>query len=433
MTLSSENRPVRLMFRAFRYRNYRLFFGGQGISLIGTWMQRIAIGWLVYRLTQSPAMLGIAGFFSQFPTFVLAPFAGVMVDKWDRYRIVIIAQILAMLQAMVLVVLFYSHTITVWWIIALTALLALVNAFDIPARQSFVIEMVDDKNDLGNAIALNSAMFNSARLIGPSLAGVLIAVVGEGPCFSFNALSFLAVIVALIAMKVKPRSIAKMKQSVFQELKMGFSYAFGSVPIRSTLILLAIVSLVGMPYTILMPVMAQDILHGGAKTLGLLMAAVGVGALAGAGFLASRKDARGLEKMIPISASVFGAGMIVFSLSRSIYLSLPMLAVTGFGMMASMATSNTVLQTVVDDDKRGRVMSFFAMAFMGMAPLGSLLGGWSANLIGAPNTLLVSGIISIAAAFLFARELMLIRPILASIKRRLGIPPVVPRYPTPLE
>ncbi|HEX7318897.1 MAG TPA: MFS transporter, partial [bacterium] len=244
MALSTEQRPWRLMFRAFRYRNYRLFFGGQGISLIGTWMQRIAIGWLVYRLTQSPAMLGLAGFFSQFPTFVLAPFAGVMADKFDRHKIMVIAQVLAMLQAVVLAALIFTNTITVWWVVALTAVLALVNAFDIPARQSFIVEMVEDKKDLGNAIALNSAMFNSARLIGPSIAGVIIAAVGEGLCFTLNAVSSLAVIAALLAMKLAPRSAARSQQNVFQELKMGFNYAFGSVPIRSTLILLAIVSLV---------------------------------------------------------------------------------------------------------------------------------------------------------------------------------------------
>jgi MFS family permease len=411
---------MRSFFRALRYRNYQLFFGGQSISLIGTWMQRIALSWLVYQLTQSPVLLGVTGFSSQFPTFIFAPFAGVIADQWNRHRIMVITQILAMIQAFILASLILTHAITVPYIIVLSISLAIINGFDIPARQSFVVDMVEKKADLGNAIALNSAMFNSARLIGPSLAGILIAAVGEGICFLVNGISYVAVIIALLAMRLKPRQRAATQKHILHELKLGLVYAFKSEKIPSILLLLALVSLVGMPYAILMPIFARDVLQGGPSTLGFLVGAAGIGALIGAGLFASRKNVEGLEKAIPLATITFGFGLIVFSCSRVLWLSMIFMVVTGLGMMVQMISSNTLLQTVVDDDKRGRIMSFYAMAFMGMAPIGSLLGGWAAKLIGAPNTLLFGGIICIIGAVFFIHKLQLLKPITGSAIKALG-------------
>jgi MFS family permease len=377
-------------------------------------MQRIALSWLVYRLTGSPILLGITGFSSQFPTFMFAPFAGVIADQLNRHRIMIVTQILAMIQALILAFLVLTNTVTVPHIIILSIVLAAINGFDIPARQSFVIDMVVNKDDLGNAIALNSAMFNSARLIGPSIAGVLIAVVGEGMCFLINGISYITVIIALLAMKIQPRQKPIIRKRVFNELKHGLVYAAKTEKIRSILLLLALVSLVGMPYAILMPIFARDVLQGGPSTLGFLVGAAGVGALIGAVLFASRKKAEGLEKAIPLATIVFGSGLIVFSYSRILWLSMVFMIITGFGMMIQMVSCNTLLQTIVEDDKRGRVMSFYAMSFMGMAPIGSLLGGWAAKMIGAPTTLLFGGIICIIGALLFIYKLGLSKPIIYS-------------------
>jgi len=402
---SSSLKGRKLILRAFRYRNYRLFFTGQGISLIGTWMQRIAMSWLIYRLTGSPFLLGLVGFTGQIPTLIIAPYAGVIADRLNRLRIIIITQILSMLQALALSILVLTHTIQIWHIILLSIFLGIVSAFDIPTRQSFIVEMVEDKKDLGNAIALNSFMFNSARLIGPSVGGILIAAVGDGICFLLNAISYIAVIIALFAMRVKPRQKSVLKKRTWHELKEGAAYAFGFRPIRNILLLLALISLVGMPYTILMPVFAKDILGGGPHTLGFLMAGVGFGALSGAIFLAPRKSAEGLERIIPIASVIFGIGLITFSLSRTFLASLILIAVSGFGMMVQNASCNTLIQTIVDDDKRGRVMSFYSMAFMGTAPFGSLIAGSLASRIGAPNTLILGGIACILGAIAFTRQL----------------------------
>jgi MFS family permease len=392
------------IIRAFQYRNYRLFFTGQGISLIGTWMQRIAMSWLVFRLTDSTFLLGLVGFTSQFPTLILSPFAGVIADRVNRLRIMIVTQSLSMIQATILAILVISNRVEVWHIILLSIFLGMITAFDIPSRQSFIVEMVEKKEDLGNAIAMNSFMFNSARLIGPSVAGIIIAAVGDGICFLLNAVSYIAILAALFAMKVKPKEKVKSNKRIWQELKEGFTYTFGLPPIRNILILLGLVNFVGMPYTVLMPVFARDILGGGPHTLGFLMAGVGCGALFGALFLASRKDSRGLHKIIPIATTIFGVGLISFSISNIFVTSLMLISLCGFGMMVQMASSNTVLQTIIDDDKRGRVMSFYTMAFMGPAPFGSLLGGWTASNIGAPNTLKIGGIICILAAITFASK-----------------------------
>lgn len=413
----------KMIFRSFKYRNFRLFFGGQSISLIGTWIQRIATPWLVYHLTGSALLLGVVGFAGQIPTFIIAPFAGVLTDRWNKYYILIGTQIAAMLQAFILAILYLSGNIQVWHIVVLSVFLGCINAFDVPARQSFVIEMVDKKEELGNAIALNSSMVNGARLIGPSIAGLLIAFMGEGICFMLNAISYLFVIASLLFMKVKPRIAKKKDVAVLKELKEGFLYAFGFAPIKYILILLAMVSFMGMPYTVLMPVFAKEILHGGAHTFGFLMAASGVGALSGALYLASRKNVLGLSKIIPIAASTFGIGLIAFSLSRFFLLSLVLLSIAGLGMMIQIAASNTILQTIVDDDKRGRVMSFYTMAFMGSAPFGSLFAGSMTSVIGAPNTILVGGVTCIIGAALFAYKLPMIKSKIRPIYIKLGILP----------
>jgi len=412
---------LRLIFRALSHRNYRLFFGGQGISLIGTWMQQIAMNWLVYRLTQSALLLGVVGFTSRIPTFLLASLAGVLADRWNRHRVLVITQTLSMAQAMILAILVLTETIAVWQIIFLSLSLGLINALDVPTRQSFVVDMIERKEDLGNAIALNSSIVNGARLIGPSVAGMLIATLGEGMCFLLNGLSFIAVIAALMAMKMKSKNKAEQRSQVFKGLKEGFSYAFGFAPIRSVLLLLALVSLMGMPYAVLMPIFAEKILHGGPQALGFLLGATGVGAIAGSIYLASRKSVLGLGRVIVISSTVFGIGLIAFSLSRLFWLSLLMMLLIGFGMMVQMASSNTVLQTIVEEDKRGRVMSFYTMAFMGMVPFGSLLAGSLANMIGAPNTVMIGGVTCILGSISFAKKLPTLRKIIRPIYVEKGI------------
>jgi MFS family permease len=411
--------------RALDHRNFRLFFSGQSISLVGTWMQRIALGWLVYRLTNSAFLLGAVGFAGQIPVFFMAPFAGVFADRWNRQRMLILTQTLATVQALLLALLVLTETVAVWQIIALSAFLGIVNAFDMPIRQSFILEMIENKEDLGNAIALNSSMVNSARLLGPSLAGLLIAAVGEGICFLLNGLSYVAVIAALIAIKTRPRPAKPRRTNALYELRQGFAYAFGFAPIRDILLFLGLVSLTGMPFTVLMPIFAKDILHGGPNVLGFLMGASGVGALAGALYLASRKSVLGLGKLIPLAAGCFGAGLAGFSLSRYFWLSLALMLITGFGMIVQMAASNTILQTIVDDDKRGRVMSFYTMAFVGITPLGSLLEGFAASLMGAPATLFAGGLICVLGAAVFARQLPVLRKAVRPIYVKMGIIPEI--------
>ena len=412
------------MLRALSHRNYRLFFSGQSISLIGTWMTRIATSWLVYRLTGSALLLGVVGFAGQIPSFLLAPLAGVLVDRWNRHRLLIVTQVLALLQSLALALLALTGLINIWHVIILSILQGLINAFDMPARQAFVVEMVEKREDLANAIALNSSMVNAARLLGPSLGGIIIAAIGEGWCFMLDAVSYLAVIASLLAMKITPRMTRRMSDvNVLQQLREGWTYVSRFAPIRNVLLLLALVSLVGMPYTVLMPVFANEVLHGGPNTLGLLMASSGVGALAGAMFLAARKSVLGLGKYIPLMAGAFGAGLIAFSFSRMLWLSLLLMVVTGLGFMIQMAASNTVLQTIVEEDMRGRVMSFYTMAFMGTAPFGSLLAGSVAAKIGAPRTLLIGGLGCVLGALWFARSLPSLRRDVKPIYIRIGILP----------
>lgn len=410
------------IFRALEHRNYRLFFSGQGISLIGTWMTRVATSWLVYKLTSSALLLGVVGFAGQIPSFVLAPFAGVLIDRWNRHRLLVVTQVLAMVQSFALAILALTGLIKIWHVIALSVFQGLINAFDMPARQSFVVEMVERKEDLPNAIALNSSMVNAARLLGPSIGGIIIAAVGEGWCFMIDGISYVAVIASLLAMQLTPAAARVVKKSsVFQQFKEGWRYVYKFSPIGYTLLLLAFVSLVGMPYTVLMPIFANEVLHGGPHTLGFLMAASGVGALAGAVFLASRKSVLGLGSLVPFMAALFGAGLIAFSFSRVIWLSLILMVITGLGFMVQMAGSNTLIQTLVEEDKRGRVMSFYTMAFMGTAPFGSLLAGSLAEKIGAPNTLIFGGIGCILAAVWFARALPVLREVVRPIYIEKGI------------
>jgi MFS family permease len=412
-------------WRSLRHRNFRLYFGGQSISLIGTWMTRLATSWLVYRLTGSAFLLGVVGFAGQIPTFLFAPFAGVWIDRLDRRQVLVVTQILAMLQSLALAALTLARHINIHEIIWLSAFQGLINAFDMPARQAFLVQMVEDKQDLGNAIALNSSMVNLARLVGPSLAGAVIAVSGEGYCFLIDGISYVAVIASLLAMRLPPVVVMRTADSMLIQLKEGWEYVSGFAPVRTILLLFAMVSLMGWPFTVLMPIFAGKILNGGPHTLGLLMGAVGIGALVSAISLAVRKTVLGLGRMIPIATASLGGGLILFGISRVLWVSLLLMLVCGFGMMQQMAASNTIIQTIVEDNKRGRVMSFYAMAFVGMAPFGSLLAGVLAHAIGAPRTVMLSGVFCVAGAAWFARQLTAIRKLIRPIYVDLGILPAV--------
>lgn len=417
----NDQKGWRFIFRALSHRNYRLFFSGQSISLIGTWMQQIAVSWLAYRLTHSAVWLGVVGFSTRIPALVFAPFAGVLADRWNRHRTLVVTQTLSMIQALILAALVLTGWVTIWEVIVLSLFLGAVNALDVPVRQSFIVDMVESGEDLSNAIALNSTMVNGARLIGPSVAGVLIAAVGEGICFLVNGLSFIAVIAALLAMIVPPKEKPVRNQRIGQELKEGFTYAFGSLPIRALILLLAVISLMGMPYVVLMPIFADKILHGGPQTLGFLMGATGIGALLGALYLASRRNAVGLMKVVAFASGIFGAGLIILSLSRHLQFALFILVVIGFAMIIEMAATNTLLQTIVDENKRGRIMSFYTMAFMGMVPFGSLLAGSLADAIGTPETIMLCGICCILGSLVFGLKLPAIRKISQPIYRQKGL------------
>jgi MFS family permease len=431
---SKEATSMRSLVRALAHRNYRLFFGGQFISMIGTWMTRVATGWLVFRLsgeeeTTAALVLGIVGFAGQIPAFFLAPFAGVLVDRWSRHRLLLVTQILSLVQsALLAVVAFLAETgpLVIGIIVALALFQGLINAFDMPARQTFLVEMVDRREDLANAIALNSSLVNGARLVGPALAGVLIYVAGEGWVFLIDAVSYLAVIGALLAMRISPRPLASQRAPLWHGVTEGVRYAFGFAPIRAILLLLALVSFMGMPYSTLMPIFAKDLApDAGARVFGFLMTASGTGALAGALYLASRTTVLGLGSIMIVATLAFGAGLIGFALSQALWLSLLLMLVTGFGMMVEMAASNTILQTIVEENKRGRVMSFYTMAFMGMAPLGNLFAGILSQFIGAANTVLVGGAACILGAVAFAFKLPQLRELIRPIYVRMGILPQI--------
>ena len=416
-------------WRALGHRNFRLFFGGQSISLIGTWMTRIATSWLVYRLTGSALLLGTISFAGQIPTFLFAPFAGVWVDRLDRRQVLVWTQTLSMVQSLALAALTLSHHITIHWLLALSVMQGIINAFDMPGRQAFMVQMVEDRRDLSNAIAINSSMVNMARLVGPSLAGMLIAVSSEGWCFLVDGISYLAVIASLLLMRLPAAVVKRKVTSTLTELKVGWIYVSEFLPVRTILLLFAVVSLMGMPFVVLMPIFAARVLHGGPHTLGFLMGAMGVGALVSALSLAARKSVRGLVKMIPIAAAVFGLGLIGFGLSRVFWLSMIMLLVAGAGMMQGMAGSNTVIQTIVPEDKRGRVMSYYTMAFVGMAPFGSLLAGSLAHMAGAPWTVIANGSLVLLSAAWFATRLPKVRREIRPIYQEMGILPAEETIP----
>lgn len=408
-------------FRAFRSRNYRLFFIGQSISLIGSWMQQVALGWLVYRLTGSSVSLGTVGFLDQIPIFLLAPIGGVLSDRFDRRKVLIVSQGLAMVQAFSLALLLFLGKASIGWVYPLAFMLGVANALDVPTRQAFVLDMIDHPEDLGNAIALNSSMVNMARFLGPSLAGGLIAAFGEGWCFLLNALSYTAVIGSLVLMRVPKRVRIAPIQPFLAAFKEGFSYTFGTLPLRVIVLYLGLISLVGVPYQTLAPVFAKDIFRGGPHTLGALMAASGIGALIGALYLASRKSLLGLTRHIQVSGLIFAGSLIGYALSGILWLSIAFLVLAGFGMIVQMAASNTLLQTIAQEDKRGRVMSFFAMSFRGMVPFGSLVAGILAARLGGPLTVAMGGMAALLGVAWFSRKLPKVRSSLGLLYQERGL------------
>ena len=416
--------------RALRHRNYRLFFGGQTISLVGSWITRIATSWLVYRLTKSALLLGIVGFAGQIPLLILGPLGGVVGDRWDRHRILVWTQILSALQSLALAILAFTH-ITVVEIIVLQVIQGIINAFDTPARQAFVVEMVDDREDLPNAIALNSAMFNGSRIIGPSIGGIMIAAVGEGWCFMVDAISYIAVILSLLAMRFVRAPRKPPDTHVVEELRDGFHYVTRFAPVRALLTIMTIVSIFGTPYIVLMPAIVTSVLHGGPHTLGILMTASGVGALLGTFYLASRHTVVGLGKVIIAATAGLSTALIAFAFTRSFLVAILVLPFVGAGMMLQAASANTILQTVAEEHMRGRVMAFYSMAVLGAMPIGSLISGILADRIGAQNTIIAGAVVCIAAAIYFGFR----RPALAVLIRPIyverGIVEAVPET-TPL-
>ena len=410
-------------WRALRHRNFKLFFIGQSVSLIGTWMTRLATIWLVYRLTHSALLLGVVSFAGQIVAFALAPFAGVWVERLDRRKLLVWTQAAAAVQSLAMAALTLAHLINLWEIIALAALQGLINAFDMPARQSFLVQMVEDRNDLSNAIAINSSMVNGARLVGPSIAGLVIAAFGEGWCFLIDGVSYFAVIASLLMMHIKPLEVRRKVSSMREQLREGWDYVRAFRPIRTILLLFSLLCLMGYPITVLLPVFVGDVLHGNATTLGWLTGALGIGALVSALSLAIRKSVVGLTRMLQIAAGMLGTGLILFGMSHMLWVSLALMGFIGFGLMQSTSVSNTIIQALVPEDKRARVMSYYATAFFGAAPFGSLLAGALAHRIGAPRTVMLTGACCLAGAVWFTLELPKIRAIMRPIYREMGLLP----------
>lgn len=411
-------------WRALRHRNFKLFFFGQGISVIGTWMMRLATSWLVYRLTHSALLLGTVSFAGQIVTFALGPVAGVWVERLERRKLLVWTQTAAAVQAFALAALTLAHTITVGEIIVLSTLLGVINAFDMPGRQSFLVQMVEDRNDLSNAIAINSSLASGARLVGPALAGLLVAAVGEGWCFLLNGVSFFAVIASLLLMRIKPLNSRRNAAGMLEQMREGWDYVSTFRPIRTILLLVALISLMGYPYMVLLPVFAGQVLHGGAPTLGWLTGASGIGALISALSLAVRKSVVGLSRMVQIASAMLGGGLILFGLSHALWMSLAVMMIVGFGLMQFAAVCNTILQSLVTEDKRARVMSYYTMAFFGAVPFGSLLAGMLAHRIGAPHTVILTGAFCVAGALWFTLELPRISAIMRPIYQKMGLVPV---------
>jgi MFS family permease len=416
---------MRSLLRALEHRNYRLFFAGQSVSLVGTWITRVTTSWLVWRLTQSPEMLGLLGFLGHLPTLLLAPVAGVWVDRLDRHGLLVVTQACAMLQSFALAALTLFGVVEVWHIFVLQALQGVINAFDMPTRQALLVDLVDERADLPNAIALNSSMVNGSRLVGPSIAGVLIAMLGEGWCFFLDGLSYGAVIASLLVMRGIVRRPARKSCRLLGELLDGLNYVRGFMPIRALLLLLALLGLVGMPYAVLLPIIATQTLGGGPHTLGFLMGAMGAGATLSALYLASRRSVVGLGRLIPMAASVFGLGLMGVGISAVPAVSISLMVLVGMGFMLQLASSNTLIQTLVRDDMRGRVMALYAVAFMGMTPFGSLAAGAIAARVGAPLTLVGAGVICLVGAIAFARKLPELRKQVRPIYQEKGILPAL--------
>ncbi|MGA7852092.1 MAG: MFS transporter [Candidatus Acidiferrales bacterium] len=411
-------------WRALRHRNFKLFFAGQSISLIGTWMTRLATGWLVYRLTHSALLLGIVSFAGQIVAFLLAPIAGVLVERLNRRKLLVWTQAFAAAQSLAMAALTLAHVITLWEIIALAAFQGLINAFDMPGRQSFLVQMVEDRNDLSNAIAINSSMANGARLIGPAIAGLVIAAFGEGWCFLIDGVSYLAVIASLVMMRIKPLEIRLRASSMLEQMREGWEYVRNFRPIRSILLLFVLISLMGYPYMVLLPIFAGHVLHGGAATLGWLTGASGIGALTSAISLAVSKSLAGLTRMLQIAAAMLGGALILFGLSHTLWVSLVLMVFAGFGMIHSASVSNTIIQALVAEDKRARVMGYYTMAFFGGAPFGSLLAGALAHRIGAPHTVMILGVFCVAGSLWFTLERPKIRELMRPIYQEKGLVPV---------
>src|SRR3989339_167361 len=411
---------MRKIVRSLANKNFRLLFFGQTLSITGTWMQNIALSWLVYRLTGSALLLGIVGFAGQIPLSIISPFAGVVIDRSNKHKIILLTQVLSMLQAILLALLFFSGTLSIQLIIFLSAFLGLINAFDMTARQAFVSEIVENKHDLGNAIALNSSLVHVARLIGPSLAGIIIAAWGEGFCFLINAVSYLAVLFSLLMMRIIPKK-KKPSANLLLELKEGLAYAARSHPIRSLLLFMALMSTIGMSYTIIMPVFAKEVLRGGPQLLGFLMGITGLGAVIGSIYLASRKSAVGLDRIIGLAAVGMGIGLFFLAFAKTLLLSSVLIVLIGFAMMVLMSSGNTILQMIVDEDKRGRIMSLFITAFMGTAPLGSLLAGLIAGRFGVPVTFFASGLICLVGSAVFFLSFPKLAVEIKTIYKKLGI------------
>lgn len=424
--LPKDFSAIKGIFSSLRSRNYRIYFTGQGISNIGTWMQNIALSWMVYRLTGSVFLLGLIGFTSQIPTFFLAPFTGVLIDKYNRLKIMRLTQVFYMLQALTMTLLVLFNLIEVWHIIALSIVFGIVTAFDAPTRQSLVIDLIDKQEDLGNAIALNSAIFNGARLIGPAVAGIIIAAFGEGVCFLLNTLSFVAVIVALLLIKIPVKQATIHPTNFKESFSEGLHYTFQSMPIRTLIIMLASLSMAGFSFIVLLPAYAKEILNGSSDTLGYLMSAMGAGALIGAFYMAARKSVLGLGKIISVSVSLLGLSIVLAAFSGKMYFSLIVFFFSGLSMILSLSSINTMLQTIADQDKRGRVMSFYAMALMGTTPFGNLLAGTIASGIGIAYTILICGTITVLSGIWFGLNLKSLRINIRSIYVTKGILPGLP-------
>jgi MFS family permease len=423
-TPSATQEAVSHAWRALGHRNFKLFFAGQSISVIGTWMTRLATSWLVYRLTHSALLLGIVGFSGQIISFVLGPFAGVWVERLNRRNLLVWTQAAAAMQSLALAALTLAHVINLWEIIALSALQGLINSLDMPGRQSFLVQMVEDRNDLSNAIAINSSMANGARLIGPAIAGLVIAAFGEGWCFLIDGVSYFAVIASLLLMRINPLQVRRTATGMLEQMREGWDYVRTFRPIRTILLLFALLSLMGWPYSVLLPVFAGQVLHGGAHTLGWLTGASGVGALASGLSLAVRKSILGLTRMLQIAAAMLGGALILFGLSHTLWLSLVLMVFAGFGLMQGASVSNTIIQSLVPEDKRARVMSYYTMAFFGGAPFGSLLAGTLAHRIGAPHTVMVTGACCVAGSLWFTLALPKVRAVMRPIYEQMGLLPV---------